>query len=222
MTAKSAFNLTSLKSLYDNKVLPALIDKACALESVSQQRERVVPKASGVVLEIGVGSGLNAKFYDAQRVTQVIGVDPHLQPLAQERFAAAGIELVSQPLSAETLPLEDNSVDSVVMTFTLCSIPDPSRALSEIKRVLKPAGKLYYAEHGLAPKPKLVCKIQQMITPAWKPLAGGCHLDRDIEALITQTGFTVLGEQGFTQGVSIVGYHYWGEATTATVNTLVE
>ncbi|CAM3987245.1 class I SAM-dependent methyltransferase [Psychrobacter arenosus] len=222
MTVKSAFNLTSLKSLYDNKVLPVLIDKACALESISQQRERVVPKASGIVLEIGVGSGLNARFYDAQQVTQVIGVDPHLQPLAQERFAAVGIKLVSQPLSAETLPLEDNSVDSVVMTFTLCSIPDPSRALSEIKRILKPAGKLYYAEHGLAPKPKLVGKIQQMITPAWKPLAGGCHLDRDIEQLLIQAGFTVLGEQGFTQGISIVGYHYWGEATAGTVNTLVE
>jgi ubiquinone/menaquinone biosynthesis C-methylase UbiE len=135
--------------------------------------------------------------------------------LAQERFAAVGIELVSQPLSAETLPLADNSVDNVVMTFTLCSIPDPSRALSEIKRVLKPAGKLYYAEHGLAPKPKLVGKIQQMITPAWKPLAGGCHLDRDIEELLIQAGFTVLGKQGFTQGISIVGYHYWGEATAA-------
>jgi ubiquinone/menaquinone biosynthesis C-methylase UbiE len=215
MTAKSAFNLTTLKSLYDNKVLPILIDKACGLESVSQQRALVVPKANGVVLEIGVGSGLNAKFYNPQNVKRVIGVDPHLQPLAQQRFAAVGIELVSQPLSAETLPLADNSVDSVVMTFTLCSIPNPIQALSEIRRVLKPVGKLYYAEHGLAPKPKLVGKIQQAITPVWKPLAGGCHLDRDIEKLLTQAGFTVLGEQGFTQGVSIVGYHYWGEATAA-------
>ena len=165
MTAKSAFNLTTLKSLYDNKVLPILIDKACGLESVSQQRALVVPKASGVVLEIGVGSGLNAQFYNTQNVKRVIGVDPHLQPLAQQRFAAVGIELVSKPLSAETLPLADNSVDSVVMTFTLCSIPNPSQALSEIRRVLKPAGKLYYAEHGLAPQPKIVGKIQQAITP---------------------------------------------------------
>lgn len=216
MTTKSALHLTTLKSLYDNKVLPVLIDKACGLESVSQQRELVVPKASGVVLEVGVGSGLNAKFYNAQQVKRVIGVDPQLQSLAQERFAAAGIELISQPLSAETLPLTDNSVDSVVMTFTLCSIPDPIQALNEMKRVLKPTGKLYFAEHGLAPKPKLVGKIQQMITPAWRPLAGGCHLDRDIEKLLTQAGFKVRGKQGFTQGLSIVGYHYWGEATAAT------
>ncbi|WP_350562559.1 class I SAM-dependent methyltransferase [Psychrobacter sp. CAL346-MNA-CIBAN-0220] len=211
MTSK----LTSIKRVYDNKVLPVLIDKACTLESVSKQRELVVPKASGVVLEIGVGSGLNAEFYNKQSVKRVIGVDPHIHPLAQERFDTAGIELVSKPLSAETLPLEDNSVDSVVMTFTLCSIPNPIQALSEIKRVLKPCGKLYYAEHGLAPKPKLVGKIQQIITPVWKTVSGGCHLDRDIEKLIAQAGFEVLGKQGFTQGVNIVGYHYWGEATVA-------
>lgn len=103
MTAKSAFSLTTLKSLYDNKVLPILIDKACSLESVSQQRALVVPKANGVVLEIGVGSGLNAQFYNPQNVKRVIGVDPYLQTLAQQRFAAVGIELVSQPLSADNL-----------------------------------------------------------------------------------------------------------------------
>ena len=214
-TSKPTLKLPSIKKAYDNKVLPILMDKACRLDFVSKQRELVVPKASGVVLEIGVGSGLNAKFYNKQKVKRVIGVDPHLHPLAAERFASAGIELVSKLLSAETLPLEDNSVDSVVMTFTLYSIPNPIQALNEIRRVLKPTGKLYYAEHGLAPKPKWVGKIQQLITPAWKPIAGGCHLDRDIEQLIAQAGFEMKGQQGFTQGVNIVGYHYWGEAMVA-------
>lgn len=214
-TSKPTFKLLSLKSIYDNKVLPVLIDKACALDVVSEQRALVVPKASGIVLEVGVGSGLNARFYNPKTVKRVIGVDPHLHPLAAERFASVGIEFISQPLSAETLALEDNSVDSIVMTFTLCSIPNPIQALNEMRRVLKSTGKLYYAEHGLAPQPKWVGKIQQLITPAWKPEAGGCHLDRDIEQLIAQAGFEVSGQQGFTQGVNIVGYHYWGEAKVA-------
>lgn len=213
MTSKTTLKLPSIKKVYDNKVLPILIDKACRLDVVSKQRALVVPKANGVVLEVGVGSGLNAKFYNKQQVKRVIGVDPHLHPLAAERFASAGIEFISQPLSAQTLPLEDDSVDSVVMTFTLCSIPDPMQALREMRRVLKPAGKLYYAEHGLAPQPKWVGKIQQTITPVWKNVSGGCHLDRNIEKLIAQAGFEVAGQQGFTQGVNIVGYYYWGEAT---------
>lgn len=215
MTSKPTFKLPSLKSLYHHQVLPILIDKACASDVVSAQRAIIVPKAYGIVLEVGVGSGLNAGFYNPQTVKQVIGVDPHLHPSAAKRFATAGIEFISQPLSAETLPLEDNSVDSVVMTFTLCSIPNPIQALHEMRRVLKPTGTLHYAEHGLAPQPKWARKIQQLITPAWKPIAGGCHLDRDIEQLIAQAGFEVSGQQGFTQGVNIVGYHYWGEATPA-------
>lgn len=221
MSLRPTLKLSSLKNIYHHKVLPLLIDKVCALDSVSVQRALIVPKASGVVLEVGVGSGLNAEFYDKQRVKRVIGVDPYLQPLAQQRFDSAGITLLSKLLSAETLPLEDNSVDSVVMTFTLCSIPNPMQALSEIKRVLKPCGTLYYAEHGLAPKPKLVGTIQQIITPMWKPVSGGCHLDRDIETLITQAGFEVSAQQGFTQGVNIVGYHYWGAARIAAVNKSV-
>ncbi|WP_440454942.1 class I SAM-dependent methyltransferase [Psychrobacter sp. ASPA161_9] len=218
--SKPTFKLLSLKSIYDNKVLPLLIDKACALDVVSEQRALVVPQAHGIVLEVGVGSGLNARFYNPQTVKRVIGVDPHLHPLAAERFASAGIDFISQLLSAETLPLEDNSVDSIVMTFTLCSIPNPIQALTEMRRVLKPTGTLYYAEHGLAPQPKWVGKMQQLITPVWKPVAGGCHLDRDIEHLIAQAGFEVSGHQGFTQGVNIVGYHYWGEATAATPKLL--
>lgn len=212
MNSKPICKLNSLKNLYDNKILPVLIDKACALNVVSKQRALVVPKVHGIVLEIGVGSGLNAGFYNPQTVKQVIGVDPHLHPLAAERFASTGIDFISEPLSAETLPLEDNSVDSIVMTFTLCSIPNSIQALTEMRRVLKLTGTLYYAEHGLAPQPKWVGKIQQLITPAWKPIAGGCHLDRNIEQLIAQAGFEVTGQQGFTQGVNIVGYHYWGWA----------
>ncbi len=213
MLTTPAQTLRCLKTTYDAKVLPVLIDKACALASINEQRAQIVPKAHGVVLEVGVGSGLNARYYDSQRVERVIGVDPYLQPKAKQRFARAGIDFVSQPLSAETLDLTDHSVDSVVMTFTLCSIPNPTQALREMRRVLKPTGTLYYAEHGLAPQPKIIRKLQHVVTPVWKPVAGGCHLDRDIEQLIAQAGFTVSGQQGFTDSVTIVGYHYWGEAT---------
>ncbi|MGM8888921.1 class I SAM-dependent methyltransferase, partial [Psychrobacter sp. 1U2] len=132
MTSKPTSKLSSLKNVYNNKVLPVLIDKACALDVVSEQRALVVPKAHGIVLEVGVGSGLNAEFYNPQTVKEVIGVDPHLHPLAAERFTSAGIDFILQPLSAETLPLEDNSVDSVVMTFTLRSIPNPIPTLTEM------------------------------------------------------------------------------------------
>ena len=175
---KSVTKFSKLKSLYDDKVLPVLVDRVCAFEGLGKLRAKVVPEAHGVVLEVGVGGGHNARFYNPQLVKRVIGVDPHLHPAAEDRFMQVGIEFIAKSLSAETLPLADNSVDSVVMTFTLCSIPDPIQALREMKRVLKPNGTLYYAEHGLAPQPNFVKKAQQIITPAWKPLAGGCHLDR--------------------------------------------
>lgn len=213
MSNKTANKPSRLKKFYDDKILPKVVDKVCALDKISEKRLLVVPKAYGVVLEVGVGSGHNAGFYNGDRIKKVIGIDPHMHSSAAKRFAKAGIDFEAMILSAETLPLEDNSVDSIVMTFTLCSIPDPLQALEEMRRVLKPTGTLFYAEHGLAPSPKVVNTIQKTITPVWSPIAGGCHLDRDIEKLLIQAGFKVSGNQGFDDRVSMVGYYYWGEAT---------
>lgn len=212
MSTNIADKPSSLKNFYDDKILPKVINKVCALDKISEKRQLVVPKAYGVVLEVGVGSGHNARFYNCDQIKKVIGIDPHIHSLATKRFAKVGIDFEAILLSAETLPLEVNSVDSIVMTFTLCSIPNPLQALAEMRRVLKPTGTLFYAEHGLAPSPKVVNKIQKTITPIWSPVAGGCHLDRDIEKLLIQAGFKVSGNQGFDDRVSIVGYYYWGEA----------
>lgn len=203
--------LDTIKNTYEDHVLPHLIDRTCSLAQITEQRQKVVPLATGMVLEVGVGTGLNAAHYDKTKVTQVIGVDPHLHPKAVQRFAKAGVKLVSKPLSAETLPLDDDSIDSIVMTFTLCTIPHPALALSEMKRVLKPTGKLYYAEHGLAPNP--TAWFQHKLNPVWKPFSGGCNLNRNTEALLNEAGFALDGNKGFVHQPSIAGYHYWGVAS---------
>lgn len=196
---------------YQQKLLPLIIDKTCGIASIASQRQLVVPKAYGDVLEVGVGTGLNALFYNSQQVNKVIGIDPHLHPIAKKRFAQVGIALEETPLCASKIPLADNSVDSVVMTYTLCSIAKPLDALHEIQRVLKPTGKLFYSEHGLAPNP--TGKWQHRLNPLWQPFSGGCQLNCNIEALLRQAGFKVTGEQGYILQSQILGYHYWGEAS---------
>ena len=138
---------------YDRVVLPSLIDMACGMPMVQQQRRQVVPGAHGRVLEIGMGTGRNLAFYDRSRVTRLVGVDPALQMhrLAQKRSRQAGIKVELMGLSAEQLPTDDASFDTVVCTYTLCSIPDAAQALSEVRRVLVPGGKLLFCEHGRAP-----------------------------------------------------------------------
>lgn len=205
-------SLSQLKSRYETHLLPHFIDKTCSMSSIDTQRARIVPKAYGTVLEVGIGTGLNAPHYDPKNVTSVIGVDPHLHDLALSRFQEAGITLVPKPLSAERLPLEDNSVDSIVMTFTLCTIPNPQQALTEMRRVLKPNAPLFFAEHGLATVSPITALLQKKITPFWKQLAGGCHLDRPIDQLLSQAGFDLVAQQGFLHAPKVAGYHYWGEA----------
>ncbi|MBM3386860.1 MAG: class I SAM-dependent methyltransferase, partial [Betaproteobacteria bacterium] len=138
---------------YDRHILPWLIDVACGLPSVQDRRRGLVPQARGRVLEIGMGTGRNLPFYDRSRLTQLVGVDPALQMhrLAQRRSARLGIAVELVGLSAERLPLPDDSFDTVVCTYTLCSIPDPLAALAEVRRVLKPGGQFLFCEHGRAP-----------------------------------------------------------------------
>jgi ubiquinone/menaquinone biosynthesis C-methylase UbiE len=199
---------------YQRRILPRLIDFAMRREQLRALRERVVGEAHGRVLEIGIGSGRNLPFY-RREVEAVLGIDPSPELLALARRQAAWVHFPVQLRrgSAEQLPLEDYSVDSVVMTWTLCSVAEPESALSEIRRVLRPGGALLFIEHGQAPEPA-VARWQDRLTPLWRPLAGGCHLNRPIDRLVgaaglrlaaLETGYLVAGPAPFT-------YHYRGRA----------
>lgn len=198
---------------YDRHVLPWLIDTACGLPMVQAQRRLLVPQARGRVLEIGMGTGRNLPFYDRSKLTQLVGVDPALQMhrLAQRRSAKAGIHVDLVGLSADRLPLPDAHFDTVVCTYTLCSIPDPLAALHEVRRVLKPDGRFLFCEHGRAPDAALA-RWQDRLQPCWMPLAGGCHLDRDVPALLRDAGLNAQVDQGYLSGPRVLTYHYWGHA----------
>ncbi len=179
-------------NLYDRYILPHMIDYTCGMGAVMKTRAQVVPLASGRVLEIGIGTGLNLSFYDPHKVCEIVGVDPaaEMHNLARDRAAKISIPVQIIGLELGQIQAEDASFDSIVCTFTLCTIPDAIAALQEMRRVLKPGGKLLFSEHGLSPDLP-VLRWQNRITPLWKPLAGGCHLNRDIAALISAGGFTI-------------------------------
>ncbi len=201
---------------YDRYILPRLLDLACGVKPIRRQRQKVVPLATGDVLEIGIGTALNAPFYEKARVRRVVGVDPGLQmhPLALRRIRQAHLNVELVGLSAERLPLPDQSFDSVVCTYTLCSIPDPAAALAEIRRVLRPGGKLLFSEHGVAPD-ESVRRWQRRLQPLWGPLAGGCSLSLDLPAVLQAAGFVAHTQSRYLPGPRFVSYHYWGEATVS-------
>ena len=177
-------------SFYERRILPWLIDLACGMPAVERQRAKLLPLAHGEVLEIGIGTGRNLRYYDAAQVARLYGLDPALQwhPLAQRRLRQLALTVEPLALSAEEIPLPTASIDTVVCTYTLCTIPNPEAALREFRRVLKPSGQLLFSEHGLAPDAP-VARWQQRLEPWWKPLAGGCHLTRDVPALLAAAGF---------------------------------
>lgn len=198
---------------YQEQVVPLLINLVMRQRRLSEYRSRVVPAAEGRVLEIGIGSGLNLPFY-SRNVASVIGLDPSPKLLAMARRhprpQASAVEFVEG--SAEAIPLEDVSIDTVVTTWTLCSIPDAGRALAEMRRVLKPGGRLLFVEHGRAPEPS-VRWWQNHLTPAWKRLGGGCHLNRAIGTLIEGAGFQFERlEMGYMRGPKPMTYMYEGSA----------
>lgn len=199
---------------YERRLLPWLLDVACGIAPFTRQRQKVVPLATGRVLEIGIGTGLNFEHYDRSRVAQVVGLDPgvEMHKLAQKRASAAGIEVQLIPLSAERIPFDDGQFDTVLVTYSLCTIADPVAALKEMRRVLKPSGRLIFCEHGLA-RDASVRAWQHRLTPAWSRMAGGCHLDRDIPALLQQAGFRFVDLQaGYLPGPRPFVYNFWGVA----------
>ncbi|MDH1211387.1 class I SAM-dependent methyltransferase [Pseudomonas chengduensis] len=200
--------------VYDRYILPHLIDFACGMGAVMKVRSQLVPLAQGRVLEIGIGSGLNLSFYDPQRVEVVVGVDPSaaMQRLARERAARCQVPVEMIALELGQIQAADASFDDIVCTFTLCTIPDALAALKEMRRVLKAGGRLLFCEHGLAPDLPVV-RWQKRLTPLWKPLAGGCHLDRDIPALIGAGGFHIRElSTGYLKGPRPMTHVYRGWA----------
>lgn len=200
-------------SFYRDRILPYLIHLSMRQEMLLPYRQRVGSAAVGNVIEVGIGSGLNLPFY-SERVMRVVGVDPSPRLLSMSRRAATksprSVTLLEA--SAEALPVEDQSVDTVVMTWTLCTIPDTRAALEEMRRVLKPSGRLLFVEHGQAPDAK-VRRWQDRLTPMWKRIGGGCHLNRPIGELIAGAGFRVETiETGYMKGPKPMSFTYEGSA----------
>lgn len=201
--------------LYERHVLPCLIDKACAAPPILKQREKVVPQASGRVLEIGMGSGLNLAYYDPTRVEQVFGLEPSegMRRRARRNLARSPVKVEWLDLPGEQIPLDDHSVDSVVITYTLCTIPDFRAALAQMRRVLRPDGHLLFCEHGEAPDAS-VRTWQRRINPLWKRVAGGCNLDRPIPRCLEEAGFEIeqLDSLYLPNTPRIAAFNYWGRA----------
>lgn len=179
--------------IYDRYILPFFINLACGTGVFRQQRAKLVTQARGVVLDVGAGSGHNFPFYDPKLVEKLYALEPSagMRKLAAKRAQALAFPLEWLDLPGEQIPLADASVDTVVLTFTLCTIPDWQSALAQVSRVLKPDGRLLFCEHGLAPEPA-VQRWQHRLNPGWKKCAGGCHLNRPIVDYLREAGFTIL------------------------------
>lgn len=200
---------------YDRHVVPRLIRCGCAQPVVTELRRQVVPLARGAVLEVGCGGGLNLPFYDRGAVTSLTGVDPSPELLDMTVAAArtADIPMALHRAGGEALPFAYASFDDVVMTFTLCSVGDPAAVLGEIRRVLRPGGRLLFAEHGGAPDAG-VARWQRRVEPVWKRIAGGCHLTRPVRGMLAEARFGASGKAGYAPKTPrILGWMEWGQAT---------
>jgi len=200
---------------YADHIEPALVSFACSMPAISRERAAIVPQAAGVVLEVGFGSGHNAKFYDRRAITHLFALEPSaaMRKKAQPRIDDLPFPLDWIDLKAEEIPLDKASVDTVLVTYTLCTIPDVSAALSGMKRVLKPGGRLVFLEHGAAPDPG-VREWQDRLNPVWGKIGGGCNLNRDPFALIRSAGFEIeRPESHYAKGApKFAGYMYRGVA----------
>ncbi len=205
-------------SLYEKMFLAPFINCACGTKPIMYQRKKVVPLCAGRVLEVGMGSALNLALYDQAKVEFVWGLEPSaaMRAKARANLEKSPIEVKLIDLPGERIPLDDNSVDTVLLTYTLCTIPDWHGALRQMRRVLKPGGKLVFTEHGRAPDAG-VRKWQDRINPVWKKFAGGCNLNRPIPELLQESGFTLerLDKMYLPSTPRLFGYNYWGVARIA-------
>jgi len=199
---------------YDTYLLPHVVHFTCGQRPAMKQRQKLVPLASGRVLEIGIGSGLNIPFYDASRVQHLWGLDPSagMWSIAQRNAKEHHLDAEFIESGAEAIPLPDASVDTVVTTYTLCTIPAPGRALEEIRRVLKPGGRLLFCEHGRAPD-AAVRRWQDRLNGVWGKLGGGCNLNRPIPELLQAAGYELPDLQTmYIPGWKPACFNYWGTA----------
>ena len=199
---------------YDKHLLPRVVHFTCGLKPAMKQRQKVVPRAEGRVLEIGIGSGLNIPFYDATRVQHLWGLDPSadMWAIAQKNAAEHHLDAEFIQSGAESIPLDAGSADTVVMTYTMCTLPEVEASLAEIRRVLKPGGRLLFCEHGRAPDAN-VRRWQDRLNPIWGVLGGGCNLNRPIKELLEQAGFHSTDLQTmYIPGWKPACFNYWGSA----------
>lgn len=198
--------------LYDRYILPRLVHCACKVGPISKQRQKIVPLAYGQVLEIGIGSGLNVPWYDGSKVTRVLGVDPSQETWNQNTldFDRLPFKVEFARTGADQIPESTSTFDSAVVTYSLCSISDVAPALAEVRRVLKPGGKIFFSEHGRSPD-KAVLRTQRLINPMWRRLSGGCNLDRDIPIILQDHGFSIEDlHTMYIPGWRPASYNYWG------------
>ena len=204
--------------VYDRHILPRLLNAAMGTKPITYQRKKVVPRAQGRVLEVGFGAGHNLPFYDPAKVELIWALEPaaEMRARAGERAAASPIPLEFLGLPGEHIPLDAESADTVLITYTLCTIPDVMKALGEMRRVMKPDGRMIFCEHGTAPDAN-VERWQHRISPVWKSLCGGCHVDRPIPKLIGDAGFRIADmETMYLPGTPrFAGFNYWGSAVKA-------
>jgi ubiquinone/menaquinone biosynthesis C-methylase UbiE len=204
--------------LYDRYILPVVLNAAMSTKPIRYQRKKVVPRATGRVLEIGFGAGHNLPFYDASKVTHLWALEPskEMRERAAERVSQSSIPLEFLDLPSEAIPLGSEEADTILITYTLCTIPDVMKALGEMRRVLKQGGKMIFCEHGEAPDAD-VRKWQERLTPAWKFIGGGCHVGRPIPKMIVDSGFRIEGmETMYLPGTPrFAGFNYWGDAVKA-------
>lgn len=205
-------------SWWDRHGVPRLIGFCCAQPQIMKARSRIVPQASGDVLELGCGGGINMGFYDPAKINSLCGIDPSAALLEASRAAAAehGMTADMRGGVGEAMPFACESFDTVLVTFTLCSVDDQAQVLSEIRRVLRPGGKALFLEHGSAPDSK-VQKWQRRIEPIWTRVAGNCHLTRAIGDAYKQAGFTLAGHEKnyMPKTPRPFGWIEWGEARLA-------
>ena len=204
-----------LKIWYEAKIMPRLITCACSQGQVMKRRAAVVPLAGGDVFELGCGGGINHAFYDPSAISSYAGIDPHEGLLDSARAAARekGWAADLRQGRGEDIPFADNSFDCAVCTFTLCSVDDPQTVMREMRRILRPGGRMLFLEHGRAPD-RGVLAWQERIEPVWKRMAGGCHLTRPIAGALRDAGFAVetLGEGYTPKAPRFAGWMEWGVA----------